>query len=64
MALWGDESEARYVFSVLQAVEWQWTPDQILAQNEALLHDVLVLGGLSGKVKAIERDNGRANGEQ
>lgn len=56
VALWGDEETARYVVSVLEAVEWKWTPDQVLAQDEALLHDVLVIGGLSGKIKQIERD--------
>lgn len=56
VTLWGDEDTARYVVSVLEAVEWKWTPDQVLAQNEALLHDVLVIGGLSGKIKQIERD--------
>ena len=47
--------------SVLEAVEWMWTAAQVLEQNEALLHDVLVIGGLSGKVKQIEREqrNGR-----
>jgi len=44
---------------VLEAVEWKWTPQQVLEQNEALLHDVLVIGGLSSKVRQIERENER-----
>jgi hypothetical protein len=59
VSLWGDEDEARYVVSVLEAVDWKWTPAQILDQNEALLHDVLVVGGLSGKLRQIERDQER-----
>ena len=47
------------MLSVLEAVEWKWTPEQVLAQNEALLHDVLVIGGLSGKIRQIERENER-----
>ena len=51
------------MLSVLEAVEWKWTPAQILAENEALLHDVLVIGGLSGKVKSIAREQeSKSNG--
>jgi hypothetical protein len=57
ITFWGDEDQARYVVSVLEAVEWKWTPDQVLAQNEALLHDVLVIGGLSSKIRQIDREN-------
>jgi len=56
IALWGDEEEAKHVLSVLEAVEWKWTPSEVLAQPEALLHDVLVIGGLSSKIRRIERE--------
>lgn len=56
IALWGDEEEAKHVLSVLEAVEWKWTPSEVLAQPEALLHDVLVIGGLSSKIRQIERE--------
>ena len=56
IALWGDEDEARYVIGVLEAVDWKWTPSEVLAQPEALLHDVLVIGGLSSKIRQIERE--------
>lgn len=62
ITLWGNENQARYVVSVLEAVEWKWTPDQVLAQNEALLHDVLVIGGLSSKIRRIDREQEQANG--
>ena len=47
--------------SVLEAVEWKWTPQEVLAQPEALLHDCLVIGGLSGKIRQIEREQERDN---
>lgn len=47
---------------MLEAVEWKWTPQQVLEQDEALLHDCLIIGGLSAKIKNIERENERNNG--
>ena len=54
--LWGDEDEAYHTFAILEAVEWKWTPSQIREQPEALLHDVLEVGGLNQKIKKIEDD--------
>jgi hypothetical protein len=54
VAFWGDENEARFVFSVLQAVEWKWTPEQVLQQDSALLHDVLMISGVSGTLRRIK----------
>jgi hypothetical protein len=47
---------------ILESVEWRWTPLEVLAQPEALLHDVLIIGGLSGKIRQIEREQERSNG--
>lgn len=58
--MWGDEDVARYVAGILEAIDWKWTPLQVLEQPEALLHDVLVLGGLSATVRRLERENEHA----
>jgi hypothetical protein len=47
---------ARFVFAVLEAVEWKWTPLDVLRQPEALLHDVMQLGGLNAKMRKILED--------
>jgi hypothetical protein len=64
ITLWGDEEEAKYVESVLEAVEWKWTPSEVLAQPEALLHDVLIIGGLSSKIRRIECEQDEQNRRQ
>jgi hypothetical protein len=51
---WGDELEAQFVYSILQAVEWKWTPAQILEQEAALLHDVLMISGLNNTMRRIK----------
>jgi hypothetical protein len=54
--IWGDENEARFVYSVLQAVEWKWTPQQILEQEAALLHDVLTIGNADRVLKNLQAE--------
>lgn len=43
--------ESFYVFSVLEAVEWKWTVNDVLEQPEALLENILTLASIARKVK-------------
>lgn len=53
MEFWGDEETARYVYAICESMEWKWTPQEILDQPEALLRDVLVIGGMDSKIRDI-----------
>jgi len=55
----GDPDLAFNVWSILEAVEWRWTINDVLAQPESILNDVMMLAALNAKMKKIERD---ANG--
>lgn len=45
------------VWSVLEAVKWQWTITEVLAQPEALLNDVLALKFAMNRIEA-QKQNG------
>ena len=51
-----DWEEAYQIYAVLKAIDWRWTPLDVRSQPELLLHNVLILGGLSNKVKRIADD--------
>jgi hypothetical protein len=42
-----EENEAMRIWSILEAVQWRWTINEILEQPNQLLTDVLQLAGLS-----------------
>lgn len=50
----GDAETAYTVFSILEAVEYRWTINDVLEQPEALLNDVMMIGALHRRMKRIE----------
>jgi hypothetical protein len=54
-----DPETAYNVFSILEAVEYRWTINEVLEQPEALLNDVLMIAALHRKMRRLEdKSNG------
>lgn len=46
------------MFTVLESVEWKWTPREVLNQPDLLLDDVILLRSLAEKIRRMKPNGG------
>jgi hypothetical protein len=53
-----DEPLARQVYILEEMFEWRFLPSQILAEDEALMDDLMTLRWLAGKIRGADNGDG------
>ncbi len=56
----GNAEMAYNVWSVLEAVEYRWTINEVLQQPAALLNDVIMIAALHRKMRRLEEESNNA----